>query len=282
MFTNLSLGALGLSASDFPTAVELAVKHGFDGIEPDLAYLRSLGDPAAIAEYADSVRERGLRWAPAGLPVNITGAAAGFGAQLAALPDTVDVLVAAGIPALGTWIRPMDPVLPYRRNWIRHVERLSLVAEILAGSGLRLGLEYIGPKTFWSTERYPFIHTLREARELFADIGTGNVGVVLDTYHWYTAGESADDLRTLTDGDIVAADVNDAPTGRTVDEQQDLDRRLPGTTGVIDLAGFTGALRDIGYGGPVKVEPFMKSLATRPIDEVLGEVGTGLRAALAG
>lgn len=282
MFTNLSLGALGLSASDFPSAVELAVKHGFDGIEPDVAYLKSLGDPAAIAEYADSVRARGLRWAPAGLPVNITGAATDFGTQLAALPATVDVLVAAGIPALGTWIRPMDAVLPYRRNWTRHVERMALVAEILAGSDLKLGLEYIGPKTFWSTERYPFIHTLREARELFADIGTGNVGVVLDTYHWYTAGESADDLRTLAAGDIVAADVNDAPTGRAVDEQQDLDRRLPGTTGVIDLAGFTGALRDIGYDGPVKVEPFMKSLADRPIDEVLDEVGTGLRSALAG
>jgi sugar phosphate isomerase/epimerase len=282
MFTNLSLGALGLKAADFPTAVELAVKHGFDGIEPDVAYLKTLGGPAAIAEYADSVRARGLRWAPAGLPVNITGPAADFGTQLAALPATVDVLVAAGIPALGTWIRPMDAVLPYRRNWIRHVERMSLVAEILAGSDLKLGLEYIGPKTFWSTERYPFIHTLREAQELFADIGTGNVGVVLDTYHWYASGETADDLRTLAAGDIVAADVNDAPTGRAVDEQQDLDRRLPGSTGVIDLAGFTGVLHEIGYDGPVKVEPFMKSLADRPIDEVLDEVGTGLRTALAG
>lgn len=280
MFTNLSLGALGLKAADFPTAVELAVKHGFDGIEPDLAYLASLGGPAAIAEYADGVRARGLRWAPAGLPVNITGAAADFGIQLAALPATVDVLVAAGVPALGTWIRPMDAVLPYRRNWTRHVERMSLVAEILAGSDLKLGLEYIGPKTFWSTERYPFIHTLREARELFAEIGTGNVGVVLDTYHWYTAGESVEDLRTLSAGDIVAADINDAPTGRAVDDQQDLDRRLPGTTGVIDLAGFLGALNEIGYDGPVKVEPFMKSLAERPLDEVLDEVGGGLRTAL--
>ncbi len=281
MFSNLSLGALGLKAPDFPSAVELAVKHGFDGIEPDLGYLRSLGDASAIAEYADSVRERGLRWAPAGLPVSITGTASEFGKQLAALPETVDVLVAAGIPALGTWIRPMDADLPYRRNWTRHVERMALVAEILGGSGLKLGLEYIGPKTFWSTERYPFIHSLREARELFADIGTGNVGVVLDTYHWYTSGETPDDLRTLTADDIVAADVNDAPTGRTVDEQQDLDRRLPGTTGVIDLAGFVGVLHEIGYDGPVKVEPFMKSLADRPLDDVLDEVGGGLRKALA-
>ena len=176
----------------------------------------------------------------------------------------------------------MDAELPYRRNWTRHVERMALVAEILDGSGIKLGLEYIGPKTFWSTERYPFIHSLREAQELFADIGTGNVGVVLDTYHWYTSGETTDDLRTLTADDIVAADVNDAPTGRAVDEQQDLDRRLPGTTGVIDLAGFVGVLHEIGYDGPVKVEPFMKSLAERPLDDVLDEVGTGLRTALAG
>lgn len=280
MFSNLSLGALGLKAPDFPSAVDLAVKHGFGGIEPDVGYLRSLGGASAVADFAAGVHDRGLRWANTGLPVNLTGTALDFADQLRALPDQLEVLTAAGITSVGTWIRPMDDDLPYSRNFIRHAERLALTAEILADAGIRLGLEYIGPKTFWSTERFPFVHSLAEALELIAATGANNIGLILDTYHWYTAGESTDDLRVLSGDDVVAADINDARDDRERDEQQDLDRRLPGTTGVIDLAGFTGVLHDIGYDGPVKVEPFMKSLAERPIDDVLAEVSAGLNRAI--
>ena len=38
------------------------------------------------------------------------------------------------------------------------------------------------------------------------------------------------------------------------------------------LKAFMDALHVVKYGGPVKVESFMKSLAERPVDEVLAEV----------
>jgi sugar phosphate isomerase/epimerase len=279
MYSNLSLGALGLSA-DFPTAVELAVKHGFGGVDADVNHLAALGDRAAIQDLAAAVSDRGLQWGMAGLPIDITAPASKFTAQIAGLADTLKVLTAAGIPAVGTWVRPMHDDLTYRRNWVLHVSRLKLVAEVLADAGLRLGLEYIGPKTFWSTERFPFIHSLSEVRELIADTGASNVGVILDTYHWYTAGETAADLESLRDADIVSVDINDAPENRGRDEQMDLDRRLPGSTGVIDLAGFMSGVRHAGYAGPVKVEPFMKSLAEQPLDDVLADVSVRLTSAI--
>ena len=279
MFSNLSLGALGLSA-DLPTAVDLAAKHGFGGLDADVAYLRGLGSEGAIREFAAAVTDRGLRWGIAGLPVDLTARAADFTAQLADLPETVGVLTAAGVDAVGTWLRPTHDDLTYRRNWVLHLTRLSLVAELLADAGIRLGLEYVGPKTFWSTERYPFIHSLSETRDLITESGASNVGLILDSYHWYTAGESAADLVGLTDADIVSVDINDARDDRERDEQMDLDRRLPGSTGVIDLDGFVAGVRAAGYTGPVKVEPFMKSLAEQPIDDVLADVSGRLTAAI--
>lgn len=279
MFSNLSAGALGLSL-DHPTAIDLAEKHGFGGVDPDLGFLRSLDGTAAIAEHAAAVRERGLQWGIAGLPVPLTAPAEEFRAALADLPATLELLTAAGVTSVGTWLRPMHDDLNYRRNWVLHVSRLNLVGELLADAGLRLGLEYIGPKTFWSTESFPFLHSIGEARELIAEVGRPNIGLILDTYHWYTAGESAADLAGLTDADIVSVDINDARDDRERDEQQDLDRRLPGATGVIDLAGFMNAVRAAGYTGPVKVEPFMKSLAEQPVDEVLADVSQRLRDAI--
>ncbi|MGP5671744.1 sugar phosphate isomerase/epimerase family protein [Brachybacterium alimentarium] len=281
MFSNLSAGALGLPL-DHTTSIDLAAKHGFGGVDPDLGYFRSLGSTAAVAEHAAAVREKGLEWGMTGLPVPLDGSAAEFRQALVDLPEALELLTAAGVTRVGTWMRPMHDDLDYLRNWRLHVGRLALVAELLADAGLRIGLEYIGPKTFWSTERFPFIHSLREARELIADSGATNVGIILDSYHWYTAGESAADLAGLTDADIVSVDINDARADRERDEQQDLDRRLPYDTGVIDLEGFMGAVHAAGYSGPVKVEPFMKSLAEQPVDEVLADISARLDRAVAG
>ena len=281
MFSNLSAGALGLPL-DHTTSIDLAARHGFGGVDPDLGHFRTLGGTAAVAEHAAAVQEKGLEWGMAGLPVPLDAPAAEFRQALVDLPESLELLRAAGVTRVGTWMRPMHDDLDYLRNWRLHVSRLALVAELLADAGLRIGLEYIGPKTFWSTERYPFIHSLREARELIADSGATNVGIILDSYHWHTAGESAEDLAGLTDADIVSVDINDARTDRERDEQQDLDRRLPYDTGVIDLAGFMGAVHAAGYTGPVKVEPFMKSLAEQPVDDVLADISGRLDRAVTG
>lgn len=282
MFSTLSPGALGLSL-DHPTAIDLAVKHGFGGVDPDPAYFRGLGSRQAVAEHGESVREQGLQWGMTGLPVPLDGTAQKFREALVDLPEDLDLLTAAGVDRVGTWIRPMHEDLDHRRNWRLHVGRIALVAELLADAGFRLGLEYIGPKTFWSTERYPFVHGIREARELIAETGAENVGLILDSYHWYTAGDTAADLAGLTDADIVSVDINDARDDRERDEQQDLDRRLPYDTGVIDLEAFMGAVHAAGYTGPVKIEPFMDSLAQQLLDEVLADASRRLdRAVTAG
>ena len=279
MFSTLSPGALGLDL-DHPRAVELAAAHGFGGVDPDLGHLRSLGASGA-AEHGAAVKEKGLQWGMAGLPIGLDAPAEEFRRALVDLPADLELLAAAGVTRLGTWIRPMHDELHHRQNWRLHQGRIALVAALLEDAGLRLGLEYIGPKTFWSTERFPFIHSLREARELIAETGARNVGLILDTYHWYTAGEDAAQLAGLTDADIVSVDLNDARADRERDEQQDLDRRLPFDTGVIDLDGFLRAVGAAGYTGPVKIEPFMASLAERPVDEVLPQISGLLDRAIA-
>ena len=41
-----------------------------------------------------------------------------------------------------------------------------------------------------------------------------------------------------------------------MDDYMDNERALPGATGVVDIAGFLGALNTIGYDGPIVPEPF--------------------------
>jgi sugar phosphate isomerase/epimerase len=96
--------------------------------------------------------------------------------------------------------------------------------------------------------------------ELVEAIDTGNVGLLLDSWHWYTSHGTVEELLQLSNKDIIHVHVNDAPAGIPAYQQVDTRRRLPVTTSVIDLKGFINALVRIGYDGPVECEPFDQEL----------------------
>ena len=114
---------------------------------------------------------------------------------------------------------------------------------------------------------------------MIAEIGHDNVGLVLDSWHWYTAGDTAEDLRGLSNRDVVACDLNDAPRSIPVDQQRDGVRELPGATGVIDLRAFLGALAAIGYDGPVRAEPFNATLRTLPPEAAVAATAKAMKQA---
>ena len=143
---------------------------------------------------------------------------------------------------------------------------------------MRFGLEYVGPKTAWSAARHPFIHTLAETRELIAEIGRDDVGLVLDSWHWYTAGETAEDLRGLADRDVVACDVNDAPRSVPVDQQRDGVRELPVRDRGHRPAGVhEGAWRRWATTGPVRAEPFNATVRTLPADAAVAATARAMK-----
>ena len=274
---DLVCGNLGVKA-DLPTAIALANQHGFESVAPDAGHLGRLSD-GQLSELLGDLKSKGLAWGAAGLPVEFRNDDAAFRAGMGELPAFASALKRAGATRVGTWISPGHGRLPYVANFRQHARRLRDVAVVLGDHGLRLGLEYVGPKTAWTASRYPFIHTLAEMRELIAEIGRDGVGLVLDSWHWYTAGETAEDLRGLTGKDVVACDLNDAPRSVPLDQQRDGVRELPCATGVIDLKAFLATLAAIGYDGPVRAEPFNATVRTLPPDAAVAATARAMKRA---
>jgi sugar phosphate isomerase/epimerase len=204
-----------------------------------------------------------------------------FERDLKALPDRAAALQRAGATRMGTWLSPTSPSLTYQANIRQHAKRKREVAKVLGDHGVRLGMEYVAPKTSWTARRFPFVHTMAEMKDLLAEINRPNVGFVLDTWHWYTAQETVDDLLTLRGQDVIQCHLNDAPAGIAVDQQIDNRRGLPCSTGVIDMKGFLSAMLKIGYDGPLVCEPFMPDLRNKPADEALGIVAAAMKKAVA-
>lgn len=255
---DLTPGAIGVKATP-REVIDLAVAHGFESIQPNATFLASL-NPAEKKELADELREKGLAWGAAGLSVDFRKDEATFRAGIKELPGLAAALEEAGATRVGTWLKPFHDSLTYLENFHQHVDRLGEVTKILADHGLRFGLEYVGTRTLWTSSRYSFIHTMAEAKELIAEIDQPSLGFVLDSWHWFTAGESAEDILTLKNSDVVACDLNDAPAGVALEDQLDNKRELPAATGVIDIKSFLQALVTIGYDGPARAEPFNQPL----------------------
>lgn len=275
----LAYGVIGLP--DEPAkSIDRAMRFGYEAIEPSPTFLAKLSD-AELSEYLGRMRAAKLAWGAVGLPVQFRGDDAAFDRDLKALPQKAAALQRAGATRMATWLSPTSATLTYVANFRLHARRMREAAKVLGDHGIRLGLEHVAPKTSWTARRYPFIHTMAEMKDLIAEIGRDNVGFLLDTWHWYAAKETVDDLLTLRGEQVILCHMNDAPAGIPVDQQIDNRRGLPCSTGVIDMKGFLTAMLKIGYDGPLVCEPFSQDLRRLPPDEILATVAAAMKKAVA-
>ena len=279
MQLHLSCGALGIQANQ-RQAIDLAAKHGFDAVDADGKYLQTIS-AAELQDLLGYMRSKNVAWALAGLPVDFRGEDAAFRDGMSKFPAYAAALQRAGVRRMTTWIMPRSETLTYNSNFRQHAVRLREIARVLNGTGLRFGLEYVGPKTLWAAQRFPFSHTLPETRELISEIGQPNVGVVLDSWHWYHAGDAAADITSLQAKDVISVDLNDAPLNVPKDQMVDGKRELPASTGVIDVKAFLGALEKLGFDGPVRVEPFNDAVRRMAPDESAAAAMASLKKAFA-
>ncbi len=259
MFKNLSTGAIGIRAN-MTEGLELAKTAGFDGLDLDI------GEASQLAE-ADSVQYVKNLWAEAGIAmggwgfgINWRGTDAEYYAGLAQLPARAELAAELGCFRTTTVVGPASNDLNYQENWNFSVKRLRPIAEILQAHGHSLGLEFIGPATSRKTSKYLFAYSMDAMLGLAAAVGTGNVGLLFDTWHWYTCRATVDDVRKLSTSDVVYVHINDAPAGIDADAQIDNIRCLPAETGVIPLTELIHVLNDMGYEGPVTPEPFSQKV----------------------
>jgi len=272
MFKNLNLGALGFKAS-FPVSVELACLGGFEGIDLNVQELMELLKEKSAAQINEILKEKGLRWGGWALPMRIGGDEEAFQRGLKSLPDIAEKAHRLGCLRAYTWIRPFSDELTFEENFNLHVKRIRDVAEILEKYDCVLGVEFVATRTLRLGHKYEFIHDMDGLLDLRKTVGADNVGILLDSWHWYTSHGTVDQILKLKGADVIYVHINDAPAGMPVEEQIDNVRRLPGETGVIDISGFLKALKKIGYNGPVTPEPFDKRLKEMPIRDAVLKVG---------
>jgi sugar phosphate isomerase/epimerase len=275
MFKNLNTGAIGVKATLAET-IDYARRHGFAGIDFSITEAAALTDQHGVSYVRDLFAKASIKPGSWGFPVEYRRDAATWQEGMKALPKLADLARQLGCFRSATWILPGSDDRDFAANFAFHVARLAPAAAILKDHGHCLGLEFIGPKTLRTPRKHLFVYTLDGMLALGAAMGAGNVGLLLDIWHLYTSHGDTDDVRKLSKAEIVSVHVNDAPTGKAVDEQIDNVRALPAETGVLAIADFLHALADIHYDGPVTAEPFSQRVRDLPPEQAVSETAAAM------
>ena len=235
-------------ALPWPDFVRLAGKLGYGGVDVSLGAARKDGVDATKALLADAKVKPGIT----NLPVPFAAAdEAAFQESLTGLDEQAKFCAAIGLDRMMAVLGPGSPVPKEERHpFIK--ARLAPVAEILAKSNIRLGLEFLGPLMFRTRSPHTYIWTLNDTIALAKEIGP-NIGVTLDIWHWHHSKGTVADILAAGKSRIVHIHASDAKE-QPAEEVRDNQRLMPGE-GIIDSLGFFQALKKIGYEDAVSPEP---------------------------
>jgi sugar phosphate isomerase/epimerase len=255
MYSSLMPGAIGLSNLSLEESIDLAAKAGFDGVWFDIRRAHELATERGVDYVKDLFASKGVKPGGWGAPVRWQDDT-NRDQDLELLKPLAELGVELGNPFTTTGIMPANNERPYDEQYAFILERLKPYAEALKAAEVGLGIEFIAPKTLRDKFKYQFIYSMPDMLKLGEAVGTGNVGVLFDVWHHYTAHGTLEEMDLLTKDNVFVVHVNDAPKGLEIDEQQDLSRTLPMETGVIPAPEMIKRLAEIGFEGPVIAEPF--------------------------
>lgn len=127
---------------------------------------------------------------------------------------------------------------------VRVLTELSIIA---AHYGVALAFEFLGQADC-------SVQTLALADEIVTQVRQPNVGLVIDSFHFYAGGSTLESINRLDPQRLFIFHINDAED-LPREQLEDRHRLLPGL-GILPLREIIGALRRIGYDRVASVEIF--------------------------
>ncbi|MFV0387204.1 MAG: sugar phosphate isomerase/epimerase family protein [Pyrinomonadaceae bacterium] len=130
---------------------------------------------------------------------------------------------------------------------VESVRVLDELGKIAAKNGVSLAFEFLG-QTDCS------VQTLELASEIVNAVGSENIGLVLDTFHFYAGNSTLESIQEIDPKKLFIFHINDA---ENLEREQltDANRLYPGK-GILPLKEIIVALKNIGYDWMVSVEIF--------------------------
>lgn len=227
-------------------------------------------ESSSVAEVRATLTRTGLQLTDVQVLLDFDGASAATREGKRA--EALSLLALAHDMGAGTVLVPACNATDYVPD--RVTDDLRWLCARAAERGLRIAYEGMA----WSR-----LHsTLPSAWQQIEQVGAPNLDIVVDAFHLFAAGRTADDLHDVPVERIALVQLSDVltqPLPGQVTTQARHHRCLPGD-GLWPLETLIDALAAMGYGGPIGLEVFNDALKARDPHAVAREAMAALEAVL--
>ena len=261
-----------IQLNDLESYLDATASAGFQAADFNMLQARELASASGMDTVMSAFTSRGIQAGGWGAGVQVLMSQSDFDAALSDAETSAELGAALNAKSCSVLI-PNRTDLPREEAMDLFTVRLGCIADTLAGHGVSVSLEFIGPN-LWPDRPHEFISGIRGTLDLIDRVDRVNVGILFDTYHYYCGDNRLQDI--LTAGSTINhVHLNDAPEGN-VGDLDDSMRRLPGE-GILDLTEIAAALDAAGYEGPGGVEIFSDDLRRLPAHEGAAKVAAACR-----
>jgi len=240
---------------------------GFAGIEIDLNHIADCLKRISIAELRDLLARGGLQTASI-MAFNLAPFEAAA-PDIARIKEGAGYALELGAPLLLVFCAADIPkAMSSDQALERAAERTAGYAEV--ASPVAIGLEPIGRTTLMGGPA--------AALDIAARSGKRNVGIVMDTFHFYRSQVREEEVRAIPREKLLIVHVNDSED-LPIEQLRDAHRLHLGR-GVLPLVGTLQTLKGIGYDGFLSVEIFREEYWRQPVEQVVREAKSSLDSVL--
>ncbi len=245
----LGLNGATTMKADLETDIRIAAGAGYQYLEIWAAKLRDFLEDRSLGDLRDLLARHDLRPLSINALENITFQSPQryreLQAECALLCEQASSL---GCRFLVVVPSPLPPGGASRDEIkCESIEKLQSYLAIAKRHGVGLAFEFLG-------EPNCSVPDLALCYEIIEQINDPDLGLVLDTFHFYAGGSQLEDLRKVDPDKLFVVHMNDAedlPKASLRDEH----RLLPGQ-GVIPLQEILAGVKAIGYSGVYSIELF--------------------------
>ena len=211
--------------------IELALTHGFKGVEIDMNDLVGRHDALGKEFACQFLQSANMDIGAFDLPINFGGTDAEFVASCEKLETIMDLAATLNAKRCRVRIEPNNETTSFQENFERHRERIEDIGAKFEEHGIRLGLYLQASSAVEADGNYKFIQTAEEILTLVKAIDHANVGLSLDAWEWVVGGGAMDQISDLDLGLLSEVILSDIGAEATPGSYTAADRVLPCTGG---------------------------------------------------
>lgn len=233
--------------------IELALTHGFQGVEIDMTDLVGRHDALGKEFACQFLQSANMDIGTFDLPINFSGSDGDFVASCEKLETIVDLASTLNAKRCRVRIEPNSDDTPFQENLERHRARIEDIGARFEESGIRLGLYLQASSAVEADGNYKFIQTAEEILTLVKAIDHANVGLSLDTWEWVVGGGAMDQISDFDLAVLSEVILSDVGAEANPGSYTAADRVLPCTGGDPFSLKLCQFLKEKGYDGAVSM-----------------------------